>query len=130
MVCGAGHVDGPALRIHDQKAAGEEFAAAGFHFLEADAVLVGAELHVVEDAHRRHDEAHLLRQLAAQRLDLVGDALALDVVDQRQQRIAQFDAQLVERQRVGDGLFGGLGGRGGLGFFGDLTASAASSFFL
>ena len=119
MVCGAGQVDGAALRIHDQQAAGEEFAAAGFHFLEADAVFVGAELHVVEDAHRRHDEAHLLRQLAAQRLDLVGDALALDVVDQRQQPVAQFDAQQVERQRGGDRFFARLGGDRGLGFFGD-----------
>ena len=66
----------------------------------------------------RHDEAHLLRQLAAQRLDLVGDALALDVVDQRQQPVAQFDAQQVERQRIGDRLLGRLGRRRGLGFVG------------
>ena len=95
---GAGQVDGQALGIHDQEGAGEQLALAGIEFLDADAVLVGAQLHVVQDAHGGHDEAHLLRQLAAQRLDLVGDAVALHVVDQRQQAIAQFDAQQVERQ--------------------------------
>ncbi len=59
---------------------------------------LAAQLHVVEDAHGGHDKAHFLRQLAAQRLDLVGDAVALHIVDQRQQAIAQFDAQQVERQ--------------------------------
>ena len=113
VVCGAGQVDGQALGIHDQEAAGEKFALAGIEFLDADAILVGAQLHIVEDAHRRHDKAHFLRQLAAQRLDLVGDAMALHVVDQRQQAIAQFDAQQVQRQRGGDRFF--LGRAVGLG---------------
>ena len=56
-----------------------------------------------------------LRQLAAQRLDLVGDAVALHVVDERQEAIAEFDAQQIERQRGGDRLF--LGRRIGLCFF-------------
>ena len=92
-----------------RKRAGEKFALAGIDFLDADAVFVGAQLHIVEDAHRRHDEAHLLRQLAAQRLDLVGDAMALHIVDQRQQAVAQFDAQQIERQRGGDRFFLGRG---------------------
>ena len=74
---GAGKIDRQALGVHHQEAAREQLALAGIDFLDADAVFVGAELHIVEDAHRRHDEAHLLGQLAAQRLDLVGDAVAL-----------------------------------------------------
>ena len=112
----AGQVDGQALGIHDQEGAGEQFALAGIDFLDADAVFVGAQLHIVQDAHRRHDKAHLLRQLAAQRLDLVGDAMALHVVDQRQQAIAQFDAQQIQRQRGGDRLFLGRGVGLALGF--------------
>ena len=105
VVCVPGRSIGAAVRIHDQQLAGEEFAAARIHFLDADAIVVRAQLHVVEDAHRRHDEAHLLRELAAQRLDLVGEAVALHVVDQRQQAVAEFDAQQIERQRGGDRFF-------------------------
>ena len=107
---GAGQVDGQALGIHDQEGAGEQFALAGIDFLDADAVFVGAQLHIVQDAHRRHHKAHFLRQLAAQRLDLVGDAVALNIVDQGQQAIAQFDPQQVERQGGGDRLFLGRAG--------------------
>ena len=76
-----------------------------------------------------HDEAHLLRELAAQRLDLVGDAMALHVVDERQQAVAEFDAQQIERQRGRDRLF--LRRRIGLRFrFLLATRSAAASVFL
>ena len=61
----AGQIDRRAFGVHDEERAGEKFAAAGIHFLDADAIFVRAELHVVEDAHRRHDEAHLRRELAA-----------------------------------------------------------------
>src|SRR5665213_1377004 len=56
---GAGQVDGQALGVHDEIGAGKEFALAGIECFDADAILVGAQLHIVQDAHRRHDEAHL-----------------------------------------------------------------------
>ena len=62
-----------------------DFAAAGFDFLDLDDVAVGVELHIVEDAHGGHDEAHLDRERPAQRLDLLGQAVgAVGRIDQRQ----------------------------------------------
>jgi len=77
----------------------EQLAAAGFHFLDADRVLVGRKLHVVENADGGHNEAHFAGELAAERLDLVGDAMAFDIVDQRQKAVAELHAQQIERKR-------------------------------
>jgi hypothetical protein len=76
-------------------------AAAGIDFLDLDDVGVGLELHVVEDAHRRHDEAHLGGELTAQRLDLLGQAVGAVLVflDQRQQAVAEFDLEVVDLER-------------------------------
>ena len=49
----AGQIDRRAVRIHDEQAARTQFAAAGFDFLDADAIFVGAQLHIVQNAHRR-----------------------------------------------------------------------------
>ena len=51
---------------------GQTSPRAGLDLLDLDDVGVGVELHVVEDAHRRHHEAHLDGQRPAQRLDLLG----------------------------------------------------------
>ena len=96
---------------------GPDLAAAGLDFLDLDDVGVGVELHIVEDAHRRHDEAHLDRERAAQRLDLLGQAVgAIWRVDQRQQRIAELDLEVVDLERGRDRFVRGLGLGGGFGF--------------
>jgi hypothetical protein len=112
----AGQFHGAPLRIHEQDLARVQFAASGFDFLDADDVVVRAELHIVENAHRRHDEAHLGRELTAQRLDLIGDAVSLGVFDQRQQAVAKFHAQQVERQRRRNWFFRRRHLRGLIGF--------------
>ena len=92
---------------------GQILPGAGVDFLDLDDVGVGLELHIVEDAHRRHHKAHLDRERAAQRLDLLGQAVgAVGRVDQRQQRVAEFDLEIVDLQRGRDRLFRrGAGGR-------------------
>ena len=100
----AGQVDGFAARVHDHQLARHQLAAAGFDLLHGDAVFLRAERHVVENTHRRHDEAEIAGDLAAERLDLVCQAIAAAVVDERQQAIAELDLELVEREGGGDGL--------------------------
>ena len=102
---------------------GQILPRAGVDFLDLDDVGVGLELDVVEDAHRRHHETHFDRERTAQRLDLFGQAVgAVGAVDQRQQRIAELDLEIVDLERVGDRLFrrrtGGRRGDVGRGQFG------------
>ena len=61
----------------------------------------------------------LLGELAAQRLDLVGQADVAFIVDQGQQPIAKLQTQLIKRQRRRNGFFF----RGGLGRFFCLAVS-------
>jgi hypothetical protein len=73
---------------------------AGVDLLELDHIGIGLELDVVEDPHRRHHESHFAGERAAQRLDLLGEAIrAVGRVDQRQQRIAKLDLQVVDLER-------------------------------
>ena len=111
----AGHADLVAGGVHDHELVRPDLAGAGVDFLDLDDVGVGLELHVVEDAHRRHHKAHFDRERTAQRLDLLGQAVgAVGAVDQRQQRIAEFDLEIVDLERGGDRLFRrGAGGRSG-----------------
>ena len=60
-------------------------AAAGHHFLDEDAVVFRAEFEVVDDADLRNDEAEFRRDLAADRLDLVGELAARGLVDEAEQ---------------------------------------------
>ena len=95
----AGHADLVAGGVHDHELVRPDLAGAGVDFLDLDDVGVGLELDVVEDAHRRHHKAHFDRERAAQRLDLLGQAVgAVGAVDQRQQRIAEFDLEIVDLQ--------------------------------
>ena len=63
-------------------------------------------------ADRGHDEAEFRRELAAQGLDLVRQAvLALLPVDEGEERVAHFQFQIVELEEIGHRLLlGGLGG--------------------
>ena len=107
---GAGQLHLAAGRVHDHVLAGPDLAGAGVDFLDLDDIGVGVELHVVEDAHRRHHEAHLDRERAAQRLDLLGQPVAaVGRIDQRQQRVAELDLEVVDLERGRNRLFRGLG---------------------
>ena len=59
MVCMPGRFTWPPAGSMTMNWPGQIRSAAGVHFLDLDDVGVGLELDVVEDAHRRHDEAHL-----------------------------------------------------------------------
>ena len=116
---GPRHVERAAGRIQNHELLGIEHAVSCRDFLDLDDIGIGVELHVVENAHRRHDEAHFAGQLAAQRLDLLGQAVVVAPAgNQRQQAIAKLDPQFVHLQGGRDRLFlrlGRQGGKGGLG---------------
>ena len=103
----AGQLHLRAGRVHDHVLARPDPAGAGLDLLDLDDVAVGLELDVVEDAHRRHHEAHLDRERAPQRLDLLGEAVgAVGRIDQRQQRVAELDLEIVDLERRRDRLVG------------------------
>ena len=113
----AGKGDRLAHRVHDHQLVGEDAAVAGLDLLDLDGVFVGLELHVVEDAHRRHDEAELGGELAAQRLDLFGQPVgaALVFLDEAEEAVAELELELVDLEAVGDrGFVRLLGAAGGL----------------
>ena len=95
----AGQRDRLAARVHHQQHVGPDIAAPEFDFLDPHHIGVGRKLEVVLNADRRQDESDLARELAAQTLDLVGQAEALiGRIDQRQQGVAQFQPDRVDRQ--------------------------------
>src|SRR4029079_5999026 len=101
----AGHADLVAGGGPEPELVRPDLAGAGVDFLYFDNVRVGLELDVVEDAHRRHHKAHFDRKRTAQRLDLLGDAVgAVGTVVQRQQRITEFDLEIVDLERGRDRL--------------------------
>src|SRR5262249_32408315 len=99
----AGQVHLSACRVHDHVLAGPDAPASSLDLLDLDHIGVGVELNVVEDAHRRHHESHLDCKRAPQRLDLLGEAVAaVGGVDERQQRIAELDLEVVDLERRRD----------------------------
>jgi hypothetical protein len=83
-------------------------------------VLLAGHLHVVDNAHAGQDEAASPgRGCLTQRLDLIGQAPAFHIIDQRQERITELDLQLVDMQRVLDGGILRIASGGGLFLFGD-----------
>src|SRR5579883_570045 len=103
----AGQRDLVAARVHDEEHARLELAAPDLDLLDPHDIAVGAELHVVLDAHRREDETHLARELATERLDLIGEAMAARVVDERDEAVAELDADVIELESRRDRLLGG-----------------------
>jgi hypothetical protein len=104
----AGHA-----RIDRQELAVHRFAAAHFHALQRDAVGRRLQFQVVADVHRRRQEADFLGELLADALDALEQLAALALVDQRNQAVAHFQAQGVDRHDVLPGRFFLLGRRGG-----------------
>ena len=89
-----------AARVDRQFAVRMDDALADRHAGEVDAIGVRAELEVVADVHGRHEEAELLRELAAHAADARQQVAALRRVDQRHQAIAHFEAEQVHRAHV------------------------------
>jgi hypothetical protein len=97
----AGQVHRATHRVHGHELAGIDDTVPGIDLLDLDVVVVRLELDVVDDAHRRHDEAELGRKLAPQRPDLIGQpVLPAGRIDQRQQAVADLDLELVELEQV------------------------------
>ena len=114
-----GQAAGSAAGVHGEMELRAQLAAAGDHFLDEDAVVFRAELEVVDDADLRNDEAELRGDLAADGLDLIGELAARGFVDEAKEAEAEFDLDVVDRQRVLDRR---LGDR--LGALGLATSSA------
>ena len=86
--------------IDRQLAIGIDDAIADRHARQADAIGVRRQLEVVADVHRLHQEAQLLRELAAHAADARQQFAALALVDQRHQAEADFQADQVDRLHV------------------------------
>ncbi len=88
-----------AARIHDKQHGGTDFSACGFNLLDADHVGIRRQLHVVLDTDGWHDEAHLIGELTPQSSDLLGQGRSVFPVHKRQQRVSQFEFDIVKLQR-------------------------------
>ncbi len=99
-----GQGDGAAGWIHTHEEAGAHITAAGVNFLDAHGVRIGRKLKVVLNAHGREDIAHILGELAAQALDLVGEFVAAFALHKGQEAIAQFEADRIHGKSFGNRL--------------------------
>ena len=86
----AGQGNGRAGRVHAHQHAGANFSTTGFDFLDAHAVGAGGELEVVLNAHGGKNIAHVLGELAAQALDLVGEFIAAFALHEREEAVAKL----------------------------------------
>ena len=103
-------------RVQGQFAVGVDLGGGHRHAVHQQPVGVGRQLQVVADVHRRHQEADVLGELAAHALDARHQFAALVLVHQRDQAVAHFQAQRVDRaQFVPAQLGAGSGGRRGSG---------------
>ena len=87
-------------RIDRQKLASHRFARTHFDTLERDAVSRWFQFQVVADMHRWRQEADFLRELLADAFDTLQQFTALPFVDQRNQAIAHFQAERIDRHDV------------------------------
>ena len=94
-----------AAGIDGELAVGMHHALADGHAGQPDAIGVRAQLQVVADVHGLHQEAELLRELAADAADAGQQVAALGAIDQRHQAIADFEADRVHRTHVFPGQF-------------------------
>ncbi len=101
----SGQINLPAGRVHHHELIGIKTPRSGVHFLHLDDIAVGIELDVVDDTHRRHHEAHIPGDLAAQCFDLFGQpVITYARINQRQQAVSDLDPQLIHLEGSGDRL--------------------------
>ena len=93
---------------------------------ELDHVLVGPEVDVVLDAHGRQNDAERTRILPAHLRDVFEESTVSTWVDDRDQAVADVDAEAIHVQEIADSLFFAWFGRCGLciGFAGLLFIAA------
>ena len=89
-----------------------------------DDVIVGAELHVVADAHRRDDDAQIDGDLPADQADAIEQIAALGGIDQPHQAVADFQFHRVQVEQFFDFFRLLLGG-----FFASSLAATLTAFF-
>ena len=87
-------------RVDRQYLVGAQVATAKRHPAEQNAVVVGRQVKTVADPELRDDEAEFRRDLAADRLDLVCELAARGFVDEAEEAEAEFDLDVVDRERV------------------------------
>jgi len=75
-----------------------EFAPGEFDALHEDRVFVGLQVQVVPDVDGRDDEPHFESDLFPERLDSLEKFASLSRVDQRDEAVADFDPQQVQRR--------------------------------
>ncbi len=89
-----------AARIDGHLALRIDLTFAHRHAAEVDAIAIRAEIQVVADVHGRHEEAEILRKLAAHAADAREQVAVLVLVHQRHEAIADFEAEQVDRLHV------------------------------
>ena len=104
----AGGAAGVDRQIHADMA----FALADRHSLQGDAIRVRREFEVVTDVHRRRQKSDLLCKLLANRFDPPQELAVLALVDQRNQPIADLEAEHINRHQVVPAHFQTFDGRG------------------
>jgi hypothetical protein len=102
---GADQLSGHPPRIDRQVHPGEGLAVADRDTLQGQAIGIGAQFEVVADMHRRREEADLLGEFLAQAANALEQFPALAAIDQRDQPIADFKPEHVDRCDIGPAGF-------------------------
>ena len=100
-------------RVHGQVVVDEDFGRGHLVALDEHDVLAGAQLKIVAQVQRGDDHAHVQGELAADGADAGQQVAVLLLVDQRDEPVADFEFQGVQRQQGLD-LFRGFEFRGRL----------------
>ena len=85
---------GIRLRTDGQHAVLIHLPAGDFDAAQVNHVFARLQLHVVGDVNGRHQEAELQGEVAPKRADALQQLPALRLIDQRHQRVADFQAQV------------------------------------
>ena len=120
----AGQLAEHLARVDGELALGIDHALAHRHAGEIDAIGVRRQIQVVADVHGLHEEAEILRELAAHAANARQQIAALRFVDQRHQAIADFEADDVDRLHVFPRQLARFGAGGG-----GAAGGGSSSFF-
>jgi hypothetical protein len=95
-----------AAGVDGQQHAGEGLAFADHRAAQRHAVDAGLQVEVVADVHRRRQETHVLRKLLAHALDAAEQIAAALRIHERDQAVADFQAQGVDGGEVVPARFG------------------------
>ena len=98
-------------RVQRQLAVRMDLGGGHRHTVDQHPVAVGGQFQVVADVHRGNQEADILGELAAHALDAGHQFAALVAVHQRDQAVADFQPERIDRAQFVPGQLGGRGRR-------------------